>query len=165
MKSPETESGEVTAETTTPELPPLTNAEITALEHEYSVASPLETNAAVSETTEKPGLLSEIKRLGEYADDPAELGALLLNNIGENYLDPISGESTIKPHDGKNMTAILQDLGQAIGLLKDGGSSESIQRLIDSAWNNISLLPQPFRNPMQNIAIRYYDKAKAESKL
>ena len=60
------------------------------------------------------------------------------------------------------MDGILADMGQAIGLLKDGGQPDSIQRLVNSAYNNISSLPRMLQNPLQNILLRYYNDAKTK---
>ena len=134
------------------ELPPLTEEEQAALAREYAIPEPSTVEAV------GPSLTSELERLNNFCDDPAEFGAELARRVGETFHDQVAGEILIRPSHVETMDEVRADIGQAVGLLKTGGSPESISRLVGTAWEKSETLPSAMRPVIQKIMTRYYEK-------
>lgn len=167
MLSPEDEVGrEPVPQSESPEDAPLSEAEQAELAELYRVAPATEAvpeAAAGPESSEELSVAEEMTRLGAFSSDPSEFSAFIARHVGDTYTDPFAGDMTIRPAHVAALEDINTDIGQAIGLLKDGGSPETIQRLVDSAYGKIGTLPNMFQNPLSRIIVRYYDNAKASN--
>lgn len=98
----------------------------------------------------------ENTRLLESSQDLTSL-RVNLNRI-DSYSDPVSGVVRVGPEMRERVLKITNDLGQAAGLMKEGGGyTETVKRIIDEAYTEMGRFPNGLQNVFRNLSNTYFE--------